>query len=189
MLNWYRLCFIVSLKHRAYSVLSKENILLASLMLLIGWQEWHPTCKKILSGGCWRGFLSTACADCLHVSQLMPLPLTVSCFSKIQIGFTFLVPAHPCNPWQRAVKRVCVCLCYSRYTATNLLNEAKAWFTSWVICYYYYYYAAFNAPCVGHKDYESQAKSLISHSRFGSSASRGLVYIVIYGAITQMSSL
>jgi len=30
----------------------------------------------------------------LHVAQLMPLPLTVSCFSKIQIGFTFLVPAH-----------------------------------------------------------------------------------------------
>jgi len=25
--------------------------------------------------------------------QLMPLPLTASCFSKIQIGFTFLVPA------------------------------------------------------------------------------------------------
>ena len=31
----------------------------------------------------------------LHTAQLMPLPLTVSCFSKIQIGFTFLVPAHP----------------------------------------------------------------------------------------------
>ena len=31
----------------------------------------------------------------LHMAQLMPLPLTVSCFSKIQIGFTFLVPAHP----------------------------------------------------------------------------------------------
>jgi len=29
----------------------------------------------------------------LHMTQLMPLPLTVSCFSKIQIGFTFLVPA------------------------------------------------------------------------------------------------
>jgi len=29
----------------------------------------------------------------LHMAQLMPLPLTVSCFSKIQIGFTFLVPA------------------------------------------------------------------------------------------------
>ena len=26
----------------------------------------------------------------LHMAQLMPLPLTVSCFSKIQIGFTFL---------------------------------------------------------------------------------------------------
>jgi len=40
----------------------------------------------------------------------MPLPLTVSCFSKIQIGFTFLVPAHLGSPGQRAVKRVCVCV-------------------------------------------------------------------------------
>jgi len=43
-----------------------------------------------------------------HMAQLMPLPLTVSCFSKIHIGFTFLVLAHPCSPGQRAVKRVCV---------------------------------------------------------------------------------
>jgi len=45
----------------------------------------------------------------LLMAQLMPLPLTVSCVSKIQIGFTFLVPAYPGNPGQRAVKRVCVC--------------------------------------------------------------------------------
>ena len=47
----------------------------------------------------------------LHMAQLMPLPLTVSCFSKIQIGFTvtFLVLAHPGSPGIRAVKRVCVC--------------------------------------------------------------------------------
>ena len=38
----------------------------------------------------------------LHMAQLMPLPLTVSCFSKIQTGFTFLVPAYLC---------VCVCVC------------------------------------------------------------------------------
>ena len=38
----------------------------------------------------------------------MPLPLTVSCFNKIQIGFTFLVPAHLGSPGKRAVKRVCV---------------------------------------------------------------------------------
>ena len=44
----------------------------------------------------------------LHMAQLMPLPLTVSCFSKIQIGFTFLVLAHPGSPGKRAVKRVCV---------------------------------------------------------------------------------
>jgi len=45
----------------------------------------------------------------LHMAQLMPLPLTVSCFSKIQTGFTFLVPAHPGSPGKRAAKWVCVC--------------------------------------------------------------------------------
>ena len=51
----------------------------------------------------------------LHMAQLMPMPLTVSCVSKIRIGFTFLVTAHPGSPGQRAVKRVCVCvmLCIS----------------------------------------------------------------------------
>ena len=43
----------------------------------------------------------------LHMAQLMPLPLTVSCFSKIQIGVAFLVPALLGSPGQRAVKRVC----------------------------------------------------------------------------------
>ena len=47
----------------------------------------------------------------LHMAQLMPLPRAISCFSKIQIGFTFLVPAHLGSPGQRAVKRVCVCAC------------------------------------------------------------------------------
>ena len=48
------------------------------------------------------------CAD-LHMAQLMPLPLTIFCFSKIQIGFTIVVPAHPGSHGQGAVKRVCVC--------------------------------------------------------------------------------
>ena len=48
----------------------------------------------------------------LHIAQLMPLPLTVSCFSKVQIGFTFLVPAHPGSPGKSAFKQVvCVCVC------------------------------------------------------------------------------
>ena len=46
----------------------------------------------------------------LRLAQLMPLPLTVSCFSESQTGFTFLVPAHPGNPGKRAVKRVRVCI-------------------------------------------------------------------------------
>jgi len=44
----------------------------------------------------------------LHMAQRITLPLTVSCFSKIQNGFTFLIPAHPGSPGQRAVKWVCV---------------------------------------------------------------------------------
>ena len=58
---------------------------------------------------CWCGYLSGARCRLAH-AQLMPLPLTISCSSKIQIGCTFLVPAHPGSPGQRAFKRVCVCI-------------------------------------------------------------------------------
>jgi len=43
----------------------------------------------------------------LHMAQLMLLPLNVSDFSKIQIGFNFLVPGNPGSPRQRVIKRVC----------------------------------------------------------------------------------
>jgi len=46
------------------------------------------------------------------MAQLMPLPLIVSCFSKIQIDFIFLVPAHLGSPGERAVKQVCVCVVF-----------------------------------------------------------------------------
>jgi len=46
----------------------------------------------------------------LHMAQLMPLPLAVSCFSKIKIDFTFLIPTHLGSLGKRAVKRVCVCV-------------------------------------------------------------------------------
>ena len=62
----------------------------------------------------------------LHMAQLMPMPLTVSCFSKIQIGFTFLVPDHPGSPGQGVVKwvwvcvRACVCLTqFHMYTVSQ----------------------------------------------------------------------
>jgi len=45
----------------------------------------------------------------LHIAQLMPLPLTVSCFSIIQIGFTFQVPAHPGSPGKVPLNG-CVCV-------------------------------------------------------------------------------
>ena len=65
-------------------------------MLLVGRQEGHPACKK-LSGGV-LAWLSVEQGADLHLAQLMPLPLTVCCFSKIQFGSTFLVPAHLASP-------------------------------------------------------------------------------------------
>ena len=65
----------------------------------------------------------------LHTAQLMPLPLTVSCFSKIQIAFAFLVPAYPGSSGQRAVKLMCVYVCLpcnllliARFSDTNVLE-------------------------------------------------------------------
>jgi len=81
------------------------------LTLLVGWQEGHPACKKTE----WWGAGVVIClergAD-LHMAQLMPLPLTVCCSSKIQIGFTFLVLADPGTPGQGPLnecKRVLLC--------------------------------------------------------------------------------
>ena len=60
------------------------------------------------------------------MAQLKSLPLTVSCFSKIQIGLTFLTLAHPGSPGQRAVKRVRARVCvqgfrdWSRGGGSNL---------------------------------------------------------------------
>ena len=63
----------------------------------------------------------------LHMAQLMPLPLTVSWFSKIQIGFTFLVPAHPGSPGKRAIKRVCVCVIEQMVISTLCLINFHLW--------------------------------------------------------------
>jgi len=52
----------------------------------------------------------------LHMDQLIPLPLTVSCFSKIQIGFTFL---------ERGPLMGCVCACVAylhTHTHTHTFN-------------------------------------------------------------------
>jgi len=77
----------------------------SALTLLVGRQEGHPACKKTEQWGAGMAVCLERGAD-LHTAQLMPLSLTVSGFSKIQIGFTFLVPAHLGSPGQRAVKRV-----------------------------------------------------------------------------------
>ena len=101
---------ILSIKWLLIDWLINRRFAFSALTLLVWRQEGHPVCKKTE----WLGADIVIClergAD-LHMAQLMPLPLTDSCFSKIQIGFTFLVPAHPGSPGQSAVKRVCVCVC------------------------------------------------------------------------------
>jgi len=63
----------------------------------VGWQEGHLACKRT---EWWRASVVICLeqgAD-LHMAQLMPLPVSVSCFSKIQTGFTFMVLAHLGSP-------------------------------------------------------------------------------------------
>ena len=71
----------------------------------VGWAAGRASGQKTE----WWGAGVVICLELgadLHMAQLMPLPLTASCFTKIQIGFTFLVLAHLGSPRQRAIKRV-----------------------------------------------------------------------------------
>jgi len=70
--------------------------LISALLLLVGQQEGHPACKKL--SGVVLAWLSVWSEVQTCMAQLMPLVLTVSRFSKIQIGFTFLLLAHPGSP-------------------------------------------------------------------------------------------
>jgi len=89
-----------------------SRIAFSALTLLVGRQEGHPACKKLEWWGAGMVICLERVAD-LHMAQLMPLPLTVSCFSKIQIGFAFLVLTHLSSPGQRAVKRLFVLFFFS----------------------------------------------------------------------------
>ena len=80
-----------------YFNLCSKTIAFSALTLLVGRQDGHPACKK-LSGGVQAWLSVWSEVQTWPMAQLMPLPLTVSCFSKIQIGFTFLVPAHLGSP-------------------------------------------------------------------------------------------
>ena len=97
----------------------------SALTLLVGWQEGHPACKNWVVG-CWHGFLSGARCRLAHcMAQLVPLPLTVSCFSEIQIGLTFLVPAHLGSPGKGPLNG-CVCVCVRASNAVLMVSQRCA---------------------------------------------------------------
>ena len=95
-------------------------------MLLVGRQEGHPACKKTEGWGAGVVICLERGAD-LHMAQLMPLPLTVSCFSKIQIGFTFQVPAYLGSPGKGPLNG-CVCVCLLR--THSFVHETRRVFLS-----------------------------------------------------------
>jgi len=66
----------------------------SALTLLVGRQEGHPACKKTEWWGAGMVIYLERDAD-LHMAQLMPMSLDVSCFIKIHMGFAFLVTSHP----------------------------------------------------------------------------------------------
>ena len=87
----------------------------SALMLLVGRQEGHPACKKLEWWGAGMVICLEQGAD-LHMAQLMPLPLTVSCFSKIQIGLPFWYwPTRVVQEKGPLNGCVCVCVCQCYY--------------------------------------------------------------------------
>jgi len=95
-------------RYSAFSALA-----FSALMLLVGQQEGHSDCIK-QSGGVLVWFSPERGAD-LHMAQLLPLPLSVSCFIKIKTGFTFLVLADQVVS-EKGPLNGCVYV-YSRYSA------------------------------------------------------------------------
>jgi len=101
----------------------------SALTLLVGRQEGHPACKN-LSGGvlAWLAVWSEV-QTCMW-PQLMPLPLAVSCFSKVHTGLPFCVPAHPGRPAQRAVKWVIwvtVSVTKTKISNSSLRPKSENW--------------------------------------------------------------
>jgi len=112
-----------------YLILQWSSFAFSALTLLVGRQEGHPACKKNQSGGVlvWLSVWSKV--------QLMPLPLNVSCFSKIKIGYTFLVPAYLGSPGKRPLNG---CVCVSVICITGLYSDTNNsivddlnWVVSW----------------------------------------------------------
>ena len=90
----------------------------------------------------------------LHMAQLMPLPLTVSCFSKIQIGFTFLVPAHLGSPGKRAVKWVCVYIVMLQHCSCNAM----------IIWHYAKLYTHSNVAATNDEPIDGQQPNIVHNS-------------------------
>jgi len=119
--KWFLVCFhfysfsigfvcTVSQTHQIVTAIAKLWLNVYNRLPSVLWRCWLGGRKGIcpVKNEWWGAGVVIClerCAD-LHMAQLMPLPLTVSCFSNIQIGFSFLVPAHPGSPGKRAVKWV-----------------------------------------------------------------------------------
>jgi len=116
--------YFLLIQRLKYDSMYVQISVFSTLTLLVGWREGHAACKETKWWGAGMVICLERGAD-LHMAQLMPLPLTVPCFSKIQIGFTFLVPAHPGSPRQRAVTRVCVCRLTSEHQSRQTSKQAN----------------------------------------------------------------
>jgi len=86
----------------------------SALTLLVGRQEGHPSCKKLSCGVLAWSSVWCEVQTCIWSSGFHCHSLSLASV-KSRLVFTFLVPAHPGSLGQRAVERVCVCVCVVFY--------------------------------------------------------------------------
>jgi len=77
----------------------------------------------------------------LHVAQLMPLPLTVFCFSKIQVGYSVLVPADRGSPGKGPLN-VCP-LSVSRLLFLHFRNRMETALKEVILCFFFDFHTVF----------------------------------------------
>jgi len=104
-----------------------QLVAFSALTLLVGRQKWHPACKKLSGGVLALLSVRSEMQTCIWPSWCHCHSLSLASVKSRLVTFTFLVPADPGSPEQRAGKRVCVHFSSVKIRSHFMLLELVYW--------------------------------------------------------------